>query len=175
MACVTVAATGWWCWMATVRNDPADIPAMLEEASAASRRIPRAIGTYRSPVNRRDDWVKRLSSRLANGFRDPLLRGTASGYRLRSSRWCGATGICACPASTTCTATSRLLIQAQGPHVPWPVNHRPRQAGVSKIRGLEPALGRAGGRGRVCWLQRRSKVVGVGRPRLIDPSALPWS
>ncbi|MNR63476.1 hypothetical protein D3C85_1858030 [compost metagenome] len=44
---------------------------------------------------------------------------------------------------------------------PWPVNHRPRQAGVSKYGvwnrlwvGLVDVVG-------VCWLQRRSKVVEV--------------
>ena len=54
------------------------------------------------------------------------------------------------------------LIQAQGGRMsPWPVNHRPRQAGVSKYGvwnrlwvGLVDVVG-------VCWLQRRSKVVEV--------------
>ena len=54
------------------------------------------------------------------------------------------------------------LIQAQGGTMsPWPVNHRPRQAGVSKYGvwnrlwvGLVDVVG-------VWWLQRRSKVVEI--------------
>ena len=56
------------------QNDPADIPAMLEEAKRRFAQDPTQVGLIGHRVNRRDDWVKRLSSRLANGFRDLLLR-----------------------------------------------------------------------------------------------------
>ena len=56
------------------QNDPADIPAMLEEAKRRFAADKSQVGLIGHRVTRRDDWVKRLSSRLANGFRDLLLR-----------------------------------------------------------------------------------------------------
>ena len=104
--------------------------------------------------------MKRLSSRLANGFRDLLLR---DGIRIpAAASQGGAPRLVSAPARLQPHAPHILaLIQAQGPHVPWPVNHRPRQAGVSKYGvwnrlwvGLVDVVG-------VWWLQRRSKVVEI--------------
>ena len=55
------------------QNDPADIPGMLEAVQGANQRDPAVWGVIGHRVNRRDDWVKRLSSKVANGFRDLLL------------------------------------------------------------------------------------------------------
>ena len=112
-------------------------------------------------VNRRDDWVKRLSSKLANGFRDLLLRDgipdTGCGLKVVRRDW-----YLRLPGFNHMHRYIPALIQAQGGRMsPWPVNHRPRQAGVSKYGvwnrlwvGLVDVVG-------VCWLQRRSKVVEV--------------
>ena len=62
-------------WIATLdgdgQNDPADIPKLLAARDGA--RIPNLwlIAGYRK--SRRDTWLKRLSSRIANGVRSRLL------------------------------------------------------------------------------------------------------
>lgn len=63
-------------WIATLdgdgQNDPADIPNLLEAArSAASPRLRLVMGNR---TTRRDTWLRRLSSRVANGVRGRMLR-----------------------------------------------------------------------------------------------------
>jgi dolichol-phosphate mannosyltransferase len=63
-------------WIATLdgdgQNDPADIPKLLEAArSATSPRLKLVMGNR---TTRRDTWLRRLSSRVANGVRGGLLR-----------------------------------------------------------------------------------------------------
>jgi dolichol-phosphate mannosyltransferase len=63
-------------WIATLdgdgQNDPADIPKLLDVArSAASPRLRLVMGNR---TTRRDTWLRRLSSRVANGVRGRLLR-----------------------------------------------------------------------------------------------------
>ncbi len=143
------------------QNDPADIPAMLEEAMRRYQSDPYQVGLIGHRVNRRDDWVKRLSSTLANGFRDLLLRDgipdTGCGLKVVRRDW-----YLKLPAFNHMHRYIPALIQAQGGRMaPWPVNHRPRQAGISKYGvwnrlwvGLVDVVG-------VWWLQRRSKVVEI--------------
>lgn len=143
------------------QNDPADIPPMLEEVRRRFAVDSGQVGLIGHRVNRRDDWVKRLSSRLANGFRDWLLRDgipdTGCGLKVVRRDW-----YLRLPNFNHMHRYIPALIQAQGARMsPWPVNHRPRQAGVSKYGvwnrlwvGLVDVVG-------VCWLQRRSKVVEV--------------
>lgn len=64
-------------WVVTLdgdgQNDPADIPALLarlQEGTEAD--IPAMITGWR--VKRRDTWLKRISSRIANGVRARILR-----------------------------------------------------------------------------------------------------
>ena len=63
-------------WIATLdgdgQNDPADIPRLLEAvAGAASPRLRLVMGNR---TTRRDTWLRRLSSRVANGVRGWMLR-----------------------------------------------------------------------------------------------------
>ena len=62
-------------WIATLdgdgQNDPADIPKLLEAKSQYNPDI-RLFASWR--VNRRDDLVKRISSKIANGVRSRLLK-----------------------------------------------------------------------------------------------------
>jgi dolichol-phosphate mannosyltransferase len=69
-----VAARGTW--IATLdgdgQNDPADIPRLLEAArNPPSPRLRLVMGNR---TTRRDTWLRRLSSRVANGVRGGLLR-----------------------------------------------------------------------------------------------------
>ena len=63
-------------WIATLdgdgQNDPADIPNLLDAAStAASPRLRLVMGNR---TTRRDTWLRRLSSRVANGVRGWMLK-----------------------------------------------------------------------------------------------------
>jgi dolichol-phosphate mannosyltransferase len=63
-------------WIATLdgdgQNDPADIPNLLDAArTAASPRLRLVMGNRTS---RRDTWLRRLSSRVANGVRGWMLK-----------------------------------------------------------------------------------------------------
>jgi dolichol-phosphate mannosyltransferase len=62
-------------WIATLdgdgQNDPADIPKLLAERDAGPATV-RLYAGWRA--TRRDTWVKRLSSRIANGVRRAMLR-----------------------------------------------------------------------------------------------------
>jgi len=63
-------------WIATLdgdgQNDPADIPKLLERASAAGASRLRLVMGNRT--TRRDTWLRRMSSRVANSVRGRLLR-----------------------------------------------------------------------------------------------------
>ena len=147
------------------QNDPADIPGMLNAVQDANHRDPAVWGVIGHRVNRRDDWVKRLSSKVANGFRDFMLRdgipdtgcGLKAVLRERYLRL---------PSFNHMHRYIPTLIQAQGGSMlVHPVNHRPRQAGVSNYGvwnrlwvGLVDVLG-------VWWLKRRAKVVHIQERR----------
>ena len=63
-------------WIATLdgdgQNDPADIPKLLDRAGEASSPGLRLVMGNRT--TRRDTWLRRLASRVANGVRGGLLR-----------------------------------------------------------------------------------------------------
>lgn len=155
------AARGEWLVVldADGQNDPADIPGMVKRVLEANRGDGRVVGVIGHRVNRRDDWVKRLSSRIANGFRNALLKDGVPdvGCGLKSVRldW-----YLRLPCFDHMHRYIPTLIQAQGGiMVVHPVGHRPRVAGVSKYGvwnrlwvGLVDVVG-------VWWLKRRAKVA----------------
>jgi len=157
------AARGTWLVVldADGQNDPADIPGMVRGLLDENARDPRVVGVIGHRVNRRDDWVKRVSSRVANGFRDAMLKDGVPdvGCGLKALRldW-----YLRLPAFDHMHRYVPTLVQAQGGVMRvHPVNHRPRMAGRSNYGvwnrlwvGLVDVLG-------VFWLKRRSKVVAV--------------
>jgi len=134
-----------------LQNDPADIPAFL-----ALLRFHDCVCGYRA--DRRDPWVRRISSWLANAVRNVVLR---DGIR---DSGCGAKGF-----RRHCVANLvpfnglhrffAVFIRAQGfSIVEHPVRHYARRAGVSKYgihnrlwRGLFDLVG-------VAWLSRRQVI-----------------
>ncbi len=68
-------------WIVTLdgdgQNDPADIPALLEvmEAAGDQSRLEMVAGIRRK---RRDSWIKRMASRIANAVRRRLLKDEVS-------------------------------------------------------------------------------------------------
>ena len=147
-------------WIATLdgdgQNDPADIPALWRLAGAAPAIPPLLLAGHRA--RRRDTWSKRMSSRIANGIRRRMLRDdtpdTGCGLKLfprvlfldlpyfdHMHRFLPA-----------------LVLRAGGVVRSVPVNHRPRERGISKYGVLDRlAVGITDLFG-VMWLRRRGSV-----------------
>lgn len=120
---------------ADLQNDPADIPAMLRKLE--SEQVDMVIGVR---VNRRDTWLKRVQSKIGNSVRNWITRDqiTDTGCSLKAVR-------------RECIDRVRLytgmhrflptLLRMQGYKVvEMPVNHRPREFGVSKYGAMNRAF-----------------------------------
>ena len=167
-AIMTGVAAAQGVWIATLdgdgQNDPADIPRMLARAEAETAGTGGWVMVAGHRVNRKDSWVKRRSSRLANGIRAALLKDatpdTGCGLKL----------------------FPRALFQAM-PHFDHmhrflpalalragavvrsePVNHRPRLRGASNYGTLDRLAVSIFDLFGVAWLQRRGK-----RPEIETP------
>ena len=130
-------------WVATLdgdgQNDPADFPAMLDALAAARAADPSVCLVMGNRVTRRDTWLRRLSSRVANGVRGWLLDDgtpdTGCGIKLMHR----ATFL-ELPFFDHMHRFLPALYQRQGTKViSVPVNHRPRTRGTSKY-GLHNRL-----------------------------------
>jgi dolichol-phosphate mannosyltransferase len=134
-------------WIATLdgdgQNDPADLPAMLSRAIV--EKVDCVTGVRKK---RRDVWLKRVSSKIANGFRNWITgdRVTDSGCGIRVVRRGALREI---PVFNGTHRFLPTLLRAQGFTVAeHTVNHRERVRGVSKYgmhnrlwRGLRDCFG----------------------------------
>jgi len=121
-------------WIATLdgdgQNDPADIPKLLDAArGAASTRLRLVMGNR---TTRRDTWLRRLSSRVANGVRGGLLKDgtpdTGCGIKVFER-----TVFMDMPRFDHMHRFMPALFQREGFEVvSVPVNHRERTRGKSK-------------------------------------------
>ena len=128
-------------WVATLdgdgQNDPADLPKFLTARSdPASSDVLLIMGNR---VTRRDTWLRRLSSRIANGIRGGLLGDgtpdTGCGIKLFSRE-----AFLELPAFDHMHRFLPALFQRAGHRVvSIPVGHRPRTRGRSKY-GLHNRL-----------------------------------
>jgi glycosyltransferase involved in cell wall biosynthesis len=135
---------------ADLQNDPADIPALVDELARSGAA---AVAGYR--VERRDTGWKRLQSRIANGVRNRLNRETIrdTGCSLKAFR---VEAVRALPLFNGMHRFLPTLIRMRGGLVAEvPVRHRPRRSGTTKygmwnrvFRALVDALA-------VRWMQRR--------------------
>ena len=114
-----------------LQNDPADIPRLFE----LYREKAREGGTWLicgERTNRRDTWVRRLSSRVANRVRGGLLRDgcrdTGCSLKVFSRR----AFLLLPPFDHMHRFLPALFARDGGQVVNVPVNHRPRAAGISK-------------------------------------------
>ena len=144
-------------WLATIdgdgQNDPADLPRMLARARQGDVTM---VAGHR--VTRRDDWLKRLSSRVANRVRSAILGDQTpdTGCGLKVLR---REAFLALPYFDHMHRFLPALVKAQGGRcVSVPVGHRPRLAGESHytlnnrlLVGLVDLVG-------VLWLRRRSRL-----------------
>lgn len=152
-------------WIATLdgdgQNDPADIPVLWRMARHAAADPPLMIAGCRE--KRRDSWPKRLASSVANAVRGRLLRDgtpdTGCGLKLFPRSL-----FLDVPYFNHMHRFLPALVLREGGTVrSVPVNHRPRQKGVSKYGvfdrlgvGIIDLLG-------VMWLQHRTT-----RPHPVD-------
>jgi dolichol-phosphate mannosyltransferase len=153
-------------WIATLdgdgQNDPADIPLLWEKMR--ENRVPNdnlMVVGYRK--KRRDTWLKRLSSKIANAVRSSLLKDgtpdTGSGLKLfRKALFCKLPYF-----DHMHRFLPALVIRAGGRVLSVEVNHRERKRGESKYGlhnrlwvGIIDMFG-------VMWLQRRSKIPTIER------------
>ncbi len=155
-------------WIATLdgdgQNDPADIPALWRIAREAAPSPPLLIAGHRA--RRRDSWSKRQASRIANGVRRRMLHDdtpdTGCGLKL-FPRGLFLDLPCFDHMHRFLPA---LVLRAGGIVRSVPVNHRPRERGLSKYGvldrlgvGITDLFG-------VLWLRRRGS-----RPILLDDEA----
>lgn len=148
-------------WVATLdgdgQNDPADIPALVaaQVASQASTAGQVRLVMGNRAANRRDTWLRRLQSRVANGVRSSLLKDDTA------DSGCGIKLLhrptfLELPFFNHMHRFMPALYRRQGGVVlSVPVNHRPRLQGTSKYGllnrlwvGVVDILG-------VMWLQSR--------------------
>ena len=149
-------------WIATLdgdgQNDPADIPNLYSELVDNQNSDPwLVVAGYRK--KRKDTWLKRISSKYANGIRDKLLRDgtpdTGCGLKIFARD-----SFLALPYFDHMHRYIPALFQRQGGRVvSVEVNHRYRTQGTSKYGfhnrlwvGIVDILG-------VRWLQNRARLT----------------
>ncbi len=134
-------------WVATLdgdgQNDPADLPAMLRQAIAES--VDCVTGVRRK---RQDTFIRRLSSKIANGYRNWITgdQVSDSGCGIRVVR---RTALREIPVFNGMHRFMPTLLRGQGfTVVERPVNHRERVRGTSKYgvhnrlwRGIRDCFG----------------------------------
>jgi len=146
-------------WIATLdgdgQNDPADIPKLIAARDGAARAGLQLISGFRK--NRKDAWLKRVASRIANGVRSGMLgdatADTGCGLKLIARAAC-----LELPVFDHMHRFLPALVQrAGGATLSVEVNHRPRSHGKSHYGvagrlwfGIVDLCG-------VLWLKRRAK------------------
>jgi dolichol-phosphate mannosyltransferase len=149
-------------WIATLdgdgQNDPADIPKLI----AALVPGVELVGGNRRHA-RRDTWIKRISSVIANGVRSRMLSDstpdTGCGLKLFSRE----VFLDLPYFDHMHRFLPALVIRHGGRVVSVPANHRPRERGVSNYGTLDRLMVGIVDLFGVMWLQRRAK-----RPVIIE-------
>jgi dolichol-phosphate mannosyltransferase len=150
------------------QNDPADIPLLLAVLERDHLDLVNGVR-----ARRRDSWVRRVSSRLANGFRNGLTGERVSdvGCAIRVFRREPALRV---PVFKGMHRFFPTLLRLQGCRIAErPVNHRPRERGQTKYGihnrlwvGLVDTLA-------VCWMQRRLVFPEVAELSAVAPPSQP--
>jgi glycosyltransferase involved in cell wall biosynthesis len=120
---------------ADLQNDPADIPGMMRKLDESGADM--VIGVR---VNRRDRWTRRMQSRIGNGVRNWITRDqiTDTGCSLKLVK---REAIDRVQLFTGMHRFLPTLVRYAGYRVvEMPVNHRPRQFGVSKYGAMNRAF-----------------------------------
>jgi dolichol-phosphate mannosyltransferase len=151
------AASGHW--IATLdgdgQNDPADIPALLARAEAETAAGAGLLLIAGHRTTRRDSFVKRITSRLANGIRAALLGDATPDTGCGLKMFARAAFLDLPAFDHMHRFLPALFIRAGGKVVSVPVNHRPRIRGASKYGTLDRLWVGIFDLVGVYWLQRR--------------------
>jgi dolichol-phosphate mannosyltransferase len=151
-------------WIATLdgdgQNDPTDIPRLLARAEAAVGVV--MVAGHR--VKRQDSWVKRRSSRLANGIRSALLGDATPDTGCGLKLFPRALFLDMPHFDHMHRFLPALAMRAGATVLSEPVNHRPRTRGVSNYGTLDRLAVSIFDLFGVAWLQRRGK-----RPEIEEP------
>jgi len=157
-------------WIATLdgdgQNDPGDIPALWRLAHDSPAVPPLLIAGHRA--RRQDSWSKRQASRIANAVRRRLLRDdtpdTGCGLKLFPRAL-----FLDLPYFDHMHRFLPALVLREGGIVrSVPVNHRPRQRGISHYGVLDRLGVSIVDLFGVCWLRRR-----LARPDLVEDAPPP--
>lgn len=143
-------------WIATLdgdgQNDPADIPRLWAILKESTKRLEMVAG-YRH--KRQDNWIKRWSSKIANGVRSRLLHDNTPDTGCGLKLFYRAFFLTIPHFDHLHRFLPALFIRNGGQIISVEVNHRPRLRGKSKYGlhnrlwvGIIDLLG-------VMWLQRR--------------------
>ena len=146
------------------QNDPADIPALLRRFGEELSQTPAdllLVAGHRS--QRKDTWIKRVSSRIANAVRARLLRDATADTGCGLKVFTRAAFMDMPRFDHMHRFLPALMLRRGGRVVSVAVNHRPRAKGRSKYGTLDRlAVGIVDLFG-VMWLMRRGKI-----PEIID-------
>jgi glycosyltransferase involved in cell wall biosynthesis len=156
------AARGWLVVSldADLQNDPADIPAMVQKLEDS--RSDMVIGVR---VNRQDTWSRKMQSRIGNGVRNWItgdqITDTGCSLKLVKKE--------AVDRVRLFTGMHRFLptlVRYAGYKViEMPVNHRPRQFGVSKYGAMNRAFRGLADCFAVRWMGKRMLKYDVHEER----------
>src|SRR5688572_1370718 len=136
---------------ADLQNDPADIPAMV--VSLEKSGVDMVIGVR---VNRQDTWSRKMQSKIGNGVRNWITgdRITDTGCSLKLVK---REAIDRVHLFTGMHRFLPTLVRMEGYRVvEMPVNHRPRQFGVSKYGAMNRAFRGLADCMAVRWMGKRN-------------------
>jgi dolichol-phosphate mannosyltransferase len=158
-------------WVATLdgdgQNDPADIPKLI---AAVAEGVDLVGGNRRA--SRRDTWVKRMSSVIANTVRSKMLRDdtpdTGCGLKLFKRD-----AFLDLPYFDHMHRFLPALIKRRGGKiVSVPVAHRNREHGKSNYGTIDRLLVGIVDLFGVAWLQRRAKIPQVLEDQIVEDKTL---
>lgn len=142
-------------WIATLdgdgQNDPSDIPRMLARAQKGGTTM--LVAGHR--VTRRDSWIKRRSSRIANRIRARLLGDATPDTGCGLKVFPRALFLALPHFDHMHRFLPALVLRQGGQVVSEPVNHRPRTRGASNYGTLDRLAVSLFDLMGVAWLQRR--------------------
>ncbi len=136
------------------QNDPADIPSLFNALKGAPDRDRLLVAGMRA--KRRDTWIKRISSKIANKIRGGLLKDDTPDTGCGLKVFTRAAFMDMPQFDHMHRFLPALMIRRGGSVISLAVNHRPRELGLSKYGTLDRlAVGIVDLFG-VFWLQRRA-------------------
>ena len=148
-------------WIATLdgdgQNDPGDIPRLFEMArGAASEGVTALVAGYRR--KRRDSWIKRLSSRIANAVRSRLLGDATPDTGCGLKVFARDVYLDMPFFDHMHRFLPALICRAGASVISVEVNHRSRYMGASKYGTLDRLFVGIVDLFGVMWLQRRASL-----------------